>query len=261
MHGRHGLVAMLIVAGSAGLGGCAGKTSNSLAQTELPLAQRGTLANGATAKALPAGAGAFHRAHRETTDWSTAVYSNPEYGISFRYPRDYALEEGEIEERSFFLRRQDDLEPDMKLLATVVIPEDGYPNTTFEHGSLQVLVHEELDREGCRNIVDPEGGASPARRVRMINADDGAFWWSEEKSSADGTQIVEREYTSFLGGRCYEFYAVVAVGEAPGEEGAERQADAGKILRQLEKILLSVRVSEEPGDGENVSRAANEPRF
>src|SRR5579859_7130715 len=80
-------------------------------------------------------------------------YSNPEEGISFRYPRYYALEEGDLEEHSFFLKRQDDLDieqPGTRLVATVLIPEDSYPNTTFEHGSLQLFVDDYATPENCK---------------------------------------------------------------------------------------------------------------
>jgi hypothetical protein len=232
--------AVLVIAVVLTLGGCPGRTSESVSSmvTSAPSVE-------ATAN-LPHGAGGSRHAEKHPADWSMTTYNDPEYGLSFRYPRDYALEDGEVDEHSFFLRRQEDLEPDTKLLATVLIPEDGYPNTNFEHGSLQVLVHEGLDPDGCRELVDPENGAFGEKRVRVINTDNGPFWWSEEKSSADGTQIVEREYAAFLGGRCYEFYAVVALGELEGQDSAARPADPEKILRQLEKIVVSVRVSAAP---------------
>ena len=253
---RIGVVsAILVLAGILWLGGCPGRTSPSVS-TGVPVAAQ--LGN-TMATSLPRGAGGSRHADKHSSDWSMTTYSNPEYGLTFRYPRDYALEEGEVDEHSFFLRRQEELEPDTKLLATVLIPEDGYPNTTFEHGSLQVLVHEGLERESCREMVDPENGAFGEKGVRVINTENAAIWWSEEKSSADGTQILEREYAAFLGGRCYEFYAVVVVGEPRDKEEAERQADAGRIIRQLEKILVSVHVTTAPVPVENVSRAANEP--
>src|SRR5258708_33549659 len=82
-----------------------------------------------------------------------STYHNPEEGISFRYPRNYSLEEGDVQESSFFLKRQNDLnseQPGATLLATVLIPEDGYPNTTFEHGSLQLVANETATEKDCR---------------------------------------------------------------------------------------------------------------
>ena len=251
MFQKNCLVATLVIAGATGLGGCPGRTNNSLVQA--PVVSIPQAADASKTDSLATGRS--RHSSKPAGDWSSAVYTNSEYGLSFRYPRDYALEDGEVDEHSFFLRRQDELEPDTHLLATILIPDDGYPNTTFEHGSLQVLVHEGLDGESCRNLVDPDNGAVGAGRVRSLNTESGPIWWSEEKSIVDGTQIVEREYAAVIGGRCYEFYAVVAVGESTDAQGAEKPADAVKILRQLEKILLSVRVSGTRVPSEDVSRA------
>src|SRR5438270_5408125 len=96
-------------------------------------------------------------------------YHDPQYGVSFRYPRNYSLqEEGgdeeQIDARSPFLKRQEDLDqeqPGAKLLATVLVPEDAYPNTTFEHGSVQLVVNETATEEGCRQaIANALGGRS-----------------------------------------------------------------------------------------------------
>jgi hypothetical protein len=205
------------------LGGCPGKTDNALSGEQTALFSDTTAGKG-EGLTPPSTDHSRHSTNRRAPgrDVSTVVYSDPEYGIAFRYPRDYALEEGDIEERSYFLRRQEELEAGSTLLATVLIPEDAYPNTTFEHGSLQVVAN--------------------------------------ERSSMAGTQIVERHYAGFAKGRCYEFFAVVAVGETDEDE-AVRQGDVGKVLRQLEKILASVRLDEGESVPEQSSRAASEPRL
>src|SRR5437660_1059992 len=74
---------------------------------------------------------------RTRRELSISTYNNPAYGVSFRYPRNYGLEEGNVQEHSYFLKRQEELsieQPGATLIATVLIPEDAYPNTTFEHG-------------------------------------------------------------------------------------------------------------------------------
>ena len=232
------LLAMVVIPASISLIGCPGSSDNSLAK--MPITRLAD-ASDPSATNLPLKPGRSPHSAKQAGDWSLAQYTNPEYGLAFRYPRDYALEEGEVDERSFFLRRQDELEPGTKLLATILIPDDAYPNTTFQHGSLQALVHEAVSQESCRDLVDPEGGALSARRVRLINSEGAAFWWSEEKSSSDSTQIVEREYGTFVNGKCYEFYGAIASGEVTGESGSGKQPDAARILRQLEKTVLSVR--------------------
>lgn len=243
------------------LGGCPGKTDNGL-----DAAQAALLSDAAADKGEgPAPSSGDHfkyggNRRAPGRDVSSVVYSAPDYGVAFRYPRDYALEEGDIEERSYFLRGQEELEPGATLLATVLIPEDAYPNTTFEHGSLQLAANDEVSREGCKALVSEEA-AEGGGGVREITLDGVRFWRGEEHSTMADTQIVERHYTGFANGRCYEFFVVVALGEPADDENAMHQGDAGKVLRQFEKILGSLRLYEPEAAAGEVRAAAGEPRL
>lgn len=243
--------------------GCPGKTSNSSLQFAPTSMASGPMAQAKT-ETLPTAALEPSRAHGhgKRADWSLATYRNPEYGISFRYPRDYVLEEGgDMEEHSYFLKRQDELESGATLVATVLIPEDGYPNTTFELGSLQLVVNESVNRESCRAFVALGAGESGRSGIHTVTLSGTPFWWSEEGSTMADTQILERVYAGFSGERCYEVFAVVAAGEAAGAEGSPRPADTGKIPQQLEKILRSTQLQAPTVAPEEFSRRDSAPRL
>ncbi len=170
-----------------------------------------------------------------------STYSNPEQGVSFRYPRYYALEEGELEEHSFFLKRQEDLDleqPGATLVATVLIPEDGYPNTTFEHGSLQLLVSDSATPKICKEFPDA-GDPAVASALKNMPLQGVLFRGTEWQYQTAGTQVVERRYAGFANGQCYEFRLVVAAEIATEPGGVTKPADEMRILRQLEKIAES----------------------
>jgi hypothetical protein len=173
-----------------------------------------------------------------------SVYNEPEYGVAFQYPRNYALEEGEVEEPIAGVKTQAELtdeQPEAVLLATVVIPEDGYPNTTFESGSLQFVVSPSLMSRSCKELlVEPDGGGG--RRRGTLNIQGVLFNWVEDITldAEAGTEAVERDYVGYADGACYEFFARVTVGKIAENAGLEKQADAKKIVRHLEKIVSSV---------------------
>src|SRR5215831_5219839 len=101
---------LALTVGALTLTGCPGKTADSVSLAPvIPSAQT----TGTPVPALSPESGRLHHPVRPLVarDSSFAVYNNPEYGISFRYPRNYRLEEGNLEERSYFLKRQDELEP------------------------------------------------------------------------------------------------------------------------------------------------------
>ena len=193
------------------------------------------------------------RLRRDTPHESfLATYHNPEEGISFRYPRNYSLEEGDVQEHSFFLQRQEDLDseqPGAKLLATVLIPEDGYPNTTFEHGSLQLTINQAETENSCLEMSEVEvtGNAS-----RALTAQGMALHWSGQETEIAGTKILQRKYAGYSQGTCYQFRLMLAAGESADPNGFTKNADMVRIMKQLENIVVSSRVfaKSAPGPGE-----------
>lgn len=177
-------------------------------------------------------------------DASLSVYSDPEYGVSFQYPRHYPLEEGAQQESQPGIRSQQDLDaeqPGAMLLATVVIPGDSYPNTTFVDGSVQLVAEPVLTSETCKDLLlartSDWNGASGTAGVSNV-----VFAWRENITADGGLKNFERDYAGFSNEMCYEFLTRVTVGDAAEEEGTPKQANGEKILRQLEKIVSSLQV-------------------
>ena len=233
MLGRRPFILLMVAVGSMELAGCGGEAARS-AQTPR--------ASTHSREASPAAGHAHSSNYDAPREAFLSTYHNPEEGISFRYPRHYSLEEGDVQERSFFLTKQEDLDmeqPGATLLATVLIPEDGYPNTTFEHGSLQLVVHEAGTEKSCRdaNVLTSSGNLPRTLTVRGIG-----FRWSEDESETGGTKVLERAYAGYARGTCYEFFLTVAAEEAPDPDGFKKPADTAKIMRQLERIVSSAQI-------------------
>ena len=133
-------------------------------------------------------------------------------------------------------------QPGATLLATILIPEDAYPNTTFEHGSLQLITEEAWARQACRQTETLGDGES--RRLKGMMLQGISFEGQENQSITGGTVVVERDYSGFQNGTCYEFALVVASRDSSDESA--KPADVTKIMKQLEKIASSLRVSPKP---------------
>jgi hypothetical protein len=222
---------MLLILGVSGLGlaGCSGRAAAPGKNVRSSAAAANARTQRPAAKATP----------REA---AFSVYNEPENGVSFQYPRNYALEEGELEGPVPGVKSPAELaeeQPGAVLLATVVIPEDGYPNTTFIEGSLQFAVDPSLMPGSCKELsANQSGGAR--RRTGTLSVQGVLFAWAEDTTADAGTESVERDYAGFANGACYEFFVHVVVGDAANSDGLEKQADAKKIVRHLEKIVSSV---------------------
>ena len=253
-------VIFTLLIASAGIAGC---PRDAARPAQPPLAKTNSVAG--PKKTVNSSTLVPQHAHRLRRDAPRqaflSIYSNPEQGISFRYPRNYALEEGDVQEHSYFLKRQEDLDnerPGAVLLATVLIPEDGYPNTTFEHGSLQLVVSEG-GREGNCGLAD--SGRAGIDGAKLSTLQGVVFAWRGERSVTGGTELLEREYTAYYSGRCYEFFATVAAEGAADPDSFRKPADTGKILRQLEKIISSVQISAGSAPPEEVSSEESAERL
>ena len=235
------LLFAVLLASATALTGCPGNGTHPAATPPkaTALTSSGKTHDLVTSHGRPAAKGAPREAFLST-------YSNLEQGISFRYPRYYALEEGELEEHSFFLKRQEDLDleqPGATLVVTVLIPEDGYPNTTFEHGSLQLLVNDSATPQACKELPG-SGDPAAVSALNNISLQGVLFRGTKWQYETAGTQVTERQYVGFANGQCYEFRLVVAAEIATEPGGVTKPADEIRILRQLEKIVGSVQFQE-----------------
>lgn len=127
------------------------------------------------------------------------------------------------------------------MIATVVIPSDAYPNTTFESGTLQFLLHPAAKAETCQPFATEPGsardGASGTVSIQGI-----AFTWHERSSVETETRHVRRTFAGYSAGTCYEFRAEVDTFAKADQDEATTPAVTKKILRTLEKIVLSVQL-------------------
>lgn len=232
------LVTFLLVIGGVGFvsAGCSGSAASPSKSSK-----------NASSPVQSSGRGQAHHSQKlAPRESSYSAYSNPEYGVSFHYPRNYALEEGAQTgtHTTTEARNQEQLgteQPGAILLASVVIPEDAYPNTTFVGGSLQFVVNRSMPPESCGAALilqaeDPDGP------IGMINVHDVLFSWAEDLRTVDGTDYLERDYAAFSNGTCYEFFLRVDVGSEADDDGV-RKMDAQKVLSHLEKIVSSFQVA------------------
>lgn len=258
MLGRNALVVLIAGFAAVQLAGCGGDAARSAQPARAKATPAAAVLRSDAREFLPAPR-AGHSARRDTQrEGLQSTYHNPEEGISFRYPRNYSLEEGDVEEHSFFLKRQDDLDieqPGATLLATVLIPEDGFPNTTFEHGSVQLIVNEAGSEKACRGATwAAHAGTSTGNTVVQGIP----FRWKEEQSEMAGTKVLERTYAGFSAGTCYEFVLTVAADEIADGDSELRPADVGKIMKHLEKIVSSAQIFTKsvPAPAEEMEEAA-----
>jgi hypothetical protein len=222
-----------------------------------------------------------HFAKPAPRDPAFGKYANPEFGVSFRFPRDFALlasgdDDGDSDrvvswqqakEKGAGVRTAEELagdDPGAALLATIVIPDDAYPNTSFAGGSVQFAINRYQTGGTCEaNLLARLGDAKgPSGKVTAHGM---TFGFIDIDAGEGNTEYYERDYAGFANDACYEFFVrvgVAAVGaqstlqnvstsDGPasatssltGEESViYRAPDERKIFGHLEKIVVSLQV-------------------
>ena len=233
-------IALLLFVSALAVSGCHSTHASSAASRPSPSA-----ASPAKPSAAPSSAQSFaHPSKHPPRDSEFSVYHNPGFGISFRYPRNYLLQEtaqDESDDTDSALLTQQSLDSDQPgafLVATVLIPGDAYPNTTFARGHLQFVVNPHATAESCRELVAPPDSLLPAAPDELL-LQGILFHWRDRGSVAPGIISASREYAGFSGGACYEFFLQVVSTPAADALLPTPQADLGKILRPLEKTVSS----------------------
>jgi hypothetical protein len=245
------VVVALVVVGSGGvMAGCSSKAA-------LPKKAAGNLP--AAAAAMGTATNLAHKpvARPAPRESATVAFTSPEYGVTFHYPRSYALREEEPEDGgSAQSTAEEDSREDLPgvrtaaelkteqpgaiLLATLVVPDDAYPNTNFAGGSVQFGVNTYETSQSCREMPKERlGDATGATGTTPVGSV--AFSWAESDEGAGSTEFFERDYAGFANGACYEFF--VRVGAGPSDAADQlKPANQKKILAQLEKIVTSLQV-------------------
>jgi hypothetical protein len=173
-----------------------------------------------------------------------SLYNNPELGISLRYPRNYLLDEELDPNDSSGLMTQHDWEsqqPGAILVATLRIPDDAYPNTTFAAGHVQIVVNPSVTAALCRSFVAPPdagwAGATEETTLQGVS-----FYWRDRGSISNDAVSAARDYAGFSANACYELVLEVSSASPSGSDPLAAPADLSKILRPLEKIVSSVQI-------------------
>ena len=175
-------------------------------------------------------------------DSTLSTYHNPNYGVSFRYPRNYFLNDASESEDSAILEARQQLaakQPGATLVAIVTIPPDAYPNTTFRSGSLQLIVNPVVMAETCQSFAAPLDDAYTSGSAAGQGI---IFQWRQTGSAAMGTGYLNRDYAGFSNGTCYELFLQVVVGSNPELEPNIKDVDVVKIMRQLDKIVSTLQI-------------------
>jgi len=89
---------------------------------------------------------------------ATANYADKTYGVTFEYPRRYAIETGDAAADLVMTNPipMNFVQPGGTALAAVELPETGFLNTDFSSAFFNVSVHKTLTADQCSEFAEPQ---------------------------------------------------------------------------------------------------------
>ena len=94
---------------------------------------------------------------------ATVNYTDKTYGVTFDYPRRYAIETGDAATELLASNPipMNFVQPGGVAVAAVELPETGFANTDFSSAFFNVSVHKTLTADQCTEFAVPQAKAAP----------------------------------------------------------------------------------------------------
>jgi hypothetical protein len=182
---------------------------------------------------------------------ATVTYADKASGVSFQYPRKYALETGDAANEliSSDPVPMDFVQPGGVALAAVALPESAYPNSDLAKAFFNVSVNKALTAEQCAEFsvqANPAAPADPAvqatAQLSKLMIGDMELQSTENLASEGTREVTSKYFHVFENGACYEFALNVAT-TAIENQGGVKQVDRAEVFKRLEKILATVKIT------------------
>jgi hypothetical protein len=181
---------------------------------------------------------------------SASTYTNPTYGVSFRYPKYDSLKEGDdanLELDGLGPVEMNFVEPGGTTVSAVELPRKLYAGTDFNTAFFNVSVNPKLTAGECGQFAFPQTGDSKADPVTISKTKIGPTEFHEVEAFAE-TESNEADvkfYHAFRNGSCYEFIlGLETAAESNSDEPKPgvKLVDGNEVFRQLNWMLSTVKI-------------------
>lgn len=198
---------------------------------------------------------------------ATVNFTDKTYGVTFEYPRRYAIETGNAATELLASNpiAMNFVQPGGVALAAVELPETGFANTDFSSAFFNVSINKSLTADQCSEFAVPQPKAAP---LASTNPENGVTPVSStatptsETQSASGSKLMlgdlelrateavtgegtrhrdSKYFHVFQNGACYEF--ALNVTTVASEDGVMKHVDRDKVFDRLQKIMATVKIN------------------
>ena len=178
-----------------------------------------------------------------------ATYTEPSYGISFRYPKSYILktdDEKKLDLSELGPIETNFIQPGGVTVAAIEMPRSSYPGTDFTSAFFSVSVNSALTKDQCQQFAIPknehtENGPGVPVKVKLGGTD---FAMVNNFGDSVKKEPRMKYFHHFENGNCYEFS--LGLGTVDDNVAGLKPVNRSLVFGKLEQILASVKVQPVP---------------
>ena len=180
---------------------------------------------------------------------ANVIYSNANSGVSFLYPRKFALVSGDKAQPPLAAVSMNDVpmnfvHPGGVAVATVALPGSSYPGTDFTSAFFNVNVNRSLSEQECTHFAfvdsrNADGEPVDAEKVKIGSTD---MEMTSDFSASALKQAETQYYHGYENGACYEYVLGLATAGYGTKDGVE-PVNRDEVFAKLEKILATVKIN------------------
>jgi hypothetical protein len=174
-------------------------------------------------------------------------YSDATSGVSFFYPRRFALTSGDQVQPHLAEMGEvpmNFVRPGGVAVATVAMPGNSFPGTDFKSAFFSVNINRSVSEQECEHFafVDTRNADGEPVDAEKINVGSAEMEMTSEFSASMMKQAETQYYHHYEDGACYEY--VLGLGtEGYGAEDGIEPVNRDQVFSRLEKILTTVKVT------------------
>ena len=186
-----------------------------------------------------------------------ATYTEPSYGVSFRYPKSYILKTGDEQELQLSELgpvQTDFIQPGGVTVAAIEMPRSSYPGTDFTSAFFSVSVNSSLSKDQCQQFAitkseQAENELGVPANVKLGGTD---FTMVENFGDSAKKEPRMKYFHHFENGNCYEFG--MGLGTVDDNVAGLKPVNRSLVFGKLEQILASVKL--QPVSASQVAKEA-----
>jgi hypothetical protein len=277
------IFAALLIACSFTVGCSSEKPKTESSITQSPIVQPQPVTNSSVPAATPVHPAAVKHVHKKIVRKvpPTVTYVDSVSGVTFQYPRKYALKTGDAatELVSSGSIPMDFVQPGGVAIAAVALPDSTYPNSDLASAFFNVSVNKTLTADQCGEFSVPQPNAAapadpgvqataqvstpPLSKFKLMIGDM-ELESSESNTTGQMTNGSRAEsskyYHVFQNGACYEFALNVAttkLDSATTTKPSPSRIDRDEVFHRLEAILATVKINPITAPGVNAEANTN----